>query len=116
MTSNFIIKKLDLHDVSLHRNCYQNRFINEYNTNNLILVGQSDVRTKFFFVRCRRTYILTTVKRIKISIIFSNIYNIKLIFVLKIEKNNNGNKRVYITLRIQFGEGFRNEKWVYFRS
>ena len=51
----YLMKNLRLHDVSIHRNFYQNRFINEYARK------KKKLKSRSFLVRYRRTYVLKKV-------------------------------------------------------
>ena len=52
------MKYLRIHNIGIHINFYQNRFINESARKNFLKFSVKDVKTEFFFVRCRRTYVL----------------------------------------------------------
>ena len=54
-----LMKNLRLHNVSIHRNFYQNRLIYKCVKKSLAKIPGS----QSFFVRCRRTVILTNIER-----------------------------------------------------
>ena len=66
----YFMKNLRLHNVSIHRNFYQNRFINEYDRKKKAKISESQslevtesrshrvTESQSFLVRYRRTYVL----------------------------------------------------------
>ena len=64
MTSEVILYKMCLHNVSTYENFHQNWFINECANTNFVKI-RKDKRRKEFFVRCSRT-----VKSVIVLILF----------------------------------------------
>ena len=58
----YFMKNLRLYNVSIHRNFYQNRFINEYARKKKAKISESwsfgVTESRSFLVRYRRTYVL----------------------------------------------------------
>ena len=61
------MKYLHIHNISIHINFYQNRFINEC-VRRIFLNSRKDVKTerRSFFVSCRRTYVLNKSEKLKV--------------------------------------------------
>ena len=65
------MKNLRLHNVSIHRNFYQNRFINKYAKKKKAKILESQSHgVPEFLVRYRRTYILNKKLKCKVWCIF----------------------------------------------
>ena len=80
MTSEVILYLISgPHNVSIHRNFYQNRFINEYARKKKAKISES-LSHRFFLVRYRRTCVLN--KTIKTQ--FSLSHKVKLVYSMSI--------------------------------